>query len=234
MKDFINTLILLEKIDPQYKKYKEIKRELNEAADSSFSVEALKYILSFDEARQYCVQHLGQPIGQGSSRIVFQIDDAQVLKLATNSRGVAQNRVEAKTKEMKLPIFPYILYNADNYQWIITEFVLPAEEEDIQHCLGIDVRSFLFFVIQAIKDLKYCGGLSAYQENFADEYGDCEFYRELEKYILNYDIQIGDIQRIENWGLTKRNGKECLVILDPGWNKETMLLYGCRPSDNVE
>ena len=205
------------------------KPKIEEAMNKNFSFEYLSS-LDTEEALEYCTKELGKNVGMGSSRAVFQIDDAQVLKLALNHKGVAQNRVEASTKQMKSPLFPYILYVDDNNKWLVTEYVLPAEEDDFKHCLGMDKYDFFYDIIPDIKNLKYRGGMSAYEDEFAYYHGDSEFYRLLAKYILDYDIPIGDIERIENWGITKRNGKETLVILDPGWNKETMKLYGGWPS----
>lgn len=205
------------------------KSKIQEAMKSSFSFEYLSS-LDAEEAFEYCTKELGENVGEGSSRAVFQIDDVQVLKLALNEKGIAQNRVEASTKEMKSPLFPYILYVDDNNKWLVTEYVLPAEDKDFEHCLGFGCRRFFYYIIENIKGLKYDGGMSAYEDEFVPYFGDSEFYRLLAKYILDYDIPIGDIQRIENWGVTKRNGKDTLVILDPGWNKETMKLYGGWPS----
>lgn len=201
------------------------KSKIQEAMKSSFSFEYLSS-LDTEEAFEYCTKELGQNVGEGSSRAVFQIDDVQVLKLALNEKGIAQNRVEASTKEMKSPLFPYILYVDENNKWLVTEYVLPAEGKDFEHCLGFGCGHFFYHIIESIKGLKYDGGMSAYEDEFVPYFGDSEFYRLLAKYILDYDIPIGDIQRIENWGVTKRNGKDTLVILDPGWNKETMKLYG--------
>lgn len=205
------------------------KSKIQEAMKSSFSFEYLSS-LDAEEAFEYCTKELGQNVGEGSSRAVFQIDDVQVLKLALNEKGIAQNRVEASTKEMKSPLFPYILYVDENNKWLVTEYVLPAEGKDFEHCLGFGCGHFFYHIIESIKGLKYDGGMSAYEDEFVPYFGDSEFYRLLAKYILDYDIPIGDIQRIENWGVTKRNGKDTLVILDPGWNKETMKLYGGWPS----
>lgn len=205
------------------------KSKIQEAMKSSFSFEYLSS-LDAEEAFEYCTKELGENVGEGSSRAVFQIDDVQVLKLALNEKGIAQNRVEASTKEMKSPLFPYILYVDENNKWLVTEYVLPAEGKDFEHCLGFGCGHFFYHIIESIKGLKYDGGMSAYEDEFVPYFGDSEFYRLLAKYILDYDIPIGDMQRIENWGVTKRNGKDTLVILDPGWNKETMKLYGGWPS----
>ena len=68
--------------------------KLQEAALDSFSLQELSNISSFRGRVQYCRQMLGFPIGNGSSRITFQIDDEKVLKLAKNEKGIAQNETE--------------------------------------------------------------------------------------------------------------------------------------------
>lgn len=41
---------------------------------------------------------LGNPIGNGSSRMVFQISDERVLKVAKNAKGIAQNEAEGELR----------------------------------------------------------------------------------------------------------------------------------------
>lgn len=72
---------------------------------------------------RYCKRHLGFPIGNGSARIVFQLDDEKCLKLAKNRKGIAQNGAEYDS--------------ADDDSWIVTEYVLPAKQKDFKQCLGI-------------------------------------------------------------------------------------------------
>ena len=231
MIDFEKSFQVLERIDKQYKNHMCLKREINEAMGSDFSFEKLSS-LSLMDALRYCYEKLGYAIGIGSSRSVFQIDDVQVLKIAGNDKGIAQNKVEAATKDMHSSLFPYIFYVDKDYKWIVTEFVLDATYKDFEQCIDEHYNDFFFGIIPAIKELKYQNGMEDFDKlikhlNVQKHYG---FYKDLAEYILNYDIPIADIQCIQNWGLAKRNGKERLVILDPGWNKETMQMYGCIPS----
>ena len=62
--------------------------KLQEAALDSFSLQELSNISSFRGRVQYCRQMLGLPIGNGSSRMTFQIDDEKVLKLAKNEKAL--------------------------------------------------------------------------------------------------------------------------------------------------
>ena len=61
-----------------------VAKVLNEATDGRFSVDELNNIPYFRDREKYCEKHLGENIGRGSSRVVFQIDDNKVLKLAWN------------------------------------------------------------------------------------------------------------------------------------------------------
>lgn len=67
---------------------------LKEAMSESFSFEELKAIKSFKGRYEYCLKTLGPTQGRGSSRVVFQLSDERVLKLALNEKGIAQNEVE--------------------------------------------------------------------------------------------------------------------------------------------
>ena len=69
-------------------------KQLKEAINYGFSFERLKQISSFNGKMRFCKEFLGDSIGRGSSRLVFQIDDEWVLKLAMNSKGIAQNEEE--------------------------------------------------------------------------------------------------------------------------------------------
>lgn len=103
---------------------KTIHNSLNEAALPSFSLEELSKIQSFKGKQQYCSENLGKPIGNGSSRQVFQIDDNKVLKLAKNTKGIKQNEYEGADDYYKssLSIFPEVFEHDENYSWIVSDF----------------------------------------------------------------------------------------------------------------
>ena len=208
-----------------------VKRVLKEAKKDSFSYEDLYLLMqySYHDAYTYCLEELGPTIGEGSSRAVFQIDDEKCLKLAMNNNGLAQNRIESFSNQMNSPLFPYVYKVGPKYAWLESEAVYPATEEDICQCLGLKDLFEFYKVINLIKRIKYNKDNEKLLDIYyaKDKYG---MLKELKKYILDYDIPIGDILRLANWGLAKRNGKEYLVILDVGWNKESMKMYGGMPS----
>lgn len=205
------------------------KKILNEAMKDTFDFTVLDDDeLSFQEKYKYCREQLGPCIGEGSSRAVFQIDDEHCLKLAFNKEGLQQNKVETQNNPSNNPLFPFIIDYSFDYNWILSEVVLEAEYDDFEHCLGMDEDEF-YNLLNLIKDSRYC----------QQEYDSVMYYINQDKtgfikllydYIIDYDIPIGDMKTVENWGLAKRNGKDCLVLLDSGWNKDTMRMYGYHPS----
>lgn len=212
---------------------KAVKKLLREAMDSSFSLNELSSLPSYAARVRYCKQHLGNPIGSGSSRTVFQISDERCLKLAKNEKGVAQNQAEANGghQSMYEELFPYVFETDDNDLWLVTEYVLPATKEDFMHVIGMTFEDFCKFVMTSYKQYArvrcYCDTYDWDEfEEILDknEYG---FLYYLNDYMVNFSAMAGDLCRISNWGLTVRDGKEALVILDSGlteyvWNNYYM------------
>lgn len=127
---------------------------IREAFQNSFSFETLSSIglnASIENGNKmrydYCIKHLGNPVGEGTSRAVFTLSDNYVLKLAfTNpsaimtsmAAGIEQNKREYNTyKEINSPLLPKIIYCDRNYFYIVCESVIPAEEIDFEKFLGI-------------------------------------------------------------------------------------------------
>jgi len=161
---------------------------------------------------KYCVKMLGEPIGNGSSRAVFQIDDTRVLKLATNIKGVAQNKAEVTAyHQSPIKTFMPIIYNdsdMENYFYVISEYVLPADEEDFENVLGVS--------FDTLREIIYDGSM----ETVIDDYDNLPKIHKLLQYLIimsNIGVEIEDWGNINNWGLAKRNGKTTLVTLDNGF-----------------
>lgn len=138
-----------------YKKIKNIVNEvleerkcelINEFIQNGFSFNELNNITNPTERFEYCYDFLGQPIGDGSSRSVFEIDDAQVLKIANKKyfdAGCAQNKQEWDlVKSYNSPLLTKVLYHANDFSWIISERVLPSEEIDFYKILGLPYRTY--------------------------------------------------------------------------------------------
>lgn len=199
---------------------------LNEAADADFNTNNING--AFNQMKRYCDTHLGNRIGSGSSRLVYQIDDNRVLKLARNQKGIAQNDVESQMYHQNFDIFPKIFNKSPDGLWIDCEYVLPAKAADFQQCLGMKWKD----VCEIINQIASQYSRYSYR-NYSDEnwkhleelmYNNHFFY-ELNDYMSNEQIPPGDLLRLANWGMTMRDGQATMVILDSGFNEQVWKDY---------
>lgn len=216
------------------KRLREIVREavLKEAALDTFSLEELNSISSFAGRLRYCKAQLGIPIGRGSGRVVFMLNDERVLKLALNSKGVAQNEVEGRDDYYKdqWDFFPEVYEKSEDWSWLVCEYVLPAKAKDFKQCLGIDFSTFIAFVAGCWKEAHGYGRHYYYlkvmdYEQVRDMCDKSEYFADLCEYIQGYDIPLGDMQRISSYGLAMRDGKPTIVILDSGLDNYVLNNY---------
>lgn len=205
---------------------------VNEAMKQGFSIDMLYSLPSFSKKIQYCTQMLGKPIGRGSSRAVFQIDDETVLKLAINPKGIAQNEQEGQQDWYRddLGVTPKVYhdYNKEgDYTFIVSEYVLPAKKEDFKVCLGVDFETFQMFMTTAYNQY-------ARRKNWLAELDYDEFNELLETnddlyqfydYMTNYQVPLGDVIRLANLGMVQRNGQPYIVILDSGLTDDIFNRY---------
>lgn len=206
-------------------------KRLFEAMLPSFSLKELDGIWDYEDKFEYCCEHLGKPIGEGNSRAVFQINDDRVLKLAIDESGEAQNRVEAGDEIYKdeLNIFP-IMYNYDKecYTWVISEYVLPMEKEDVVKIFGINDVEF-FHIIQALDrlvDKEKTGDISEREVGSIEYYSRCHpFFAGFVKCLRDEILLAGDLSNLDNFGITQRNGELIPVILDSGINMDVYKKY---------
>ena len=202
---------------------------INEAKDDTFNLKELESLTSFAKRKRYCIQHLGNPIGRGSSRLVFQIDDEKVLKLAYNRKGIAQNNVENDYYLYQTGITPKIFYSNDDDTLLISEFVLPAKKEDFIKVEGISWDEFLKFI--KAEDIfrnsrNYKDGYRYIsKERYEELINENELCSRFSDYIGNYRVPVGDMLRIVNYGLVSRDGEVSIVLLDSGFNDEVSRNY---------
>lgn len=205
---------------------------LSEAMMDSFSFDELKQLRSFSERKKYCDQHLGINIGKGSSRIVYQIDDNKVLKLAWNTKGIAQNQQEYTfSQENFVDVTPEVfdeMSDTENYFFITSEYVLPAKKNDFMHVFGITFEKFttLLYTVASWYNPK---AYRFYQKLTDDEIEMLEDnndnIKEYVDYVSNYQPPIGDMVRLVNYGLINRDGQDYIVLLDSGLSEDIYNTY---------
>ena len=198
---------------------------ITEAAKDTFSYKELS-LLPFEERGNYCREKLGRYIGYGSSRVVFQIDDYRVLKLAIDITGIEQNKYEGRESEEKYKynIFPVVYGHADDWSWLVSEYVIPAKKEDFKEILGFSFdywQGILLKIAEYVKDDYY------EQHNIVNAMiGNSELAKETYKYFKeNPQETISDLFNINNYGMAKRGSNVSIVILDSGLSEEIKQKY---------
>lgn len=162
---------------------RQFRKVIKEAAIEGFNPYELDKMSSFSEREEYCNRYLGNPIGEGSSRIVYQISDEKVLKLdncedmddyGNDSAGASQNILEydiCKSKKDSC-LFPVVYSISPNSTWIIEDYVIPITDSQDGETLdgrklfriasnGVTWDSFLSF----ITDMTNCYTDREFQED---------------------------------------------------------------------
>ena len=211
-----------------------VRNLIHEAMEAGFSVQELNQALTNDlqgvkdrseyqdkinhflkGGYDYCVKMLGDPIGNGSSRAVFQIDDTRVLKLTTNMKGIAQNKAEVMAYQQAADkTFMPIIYNdsdMENYFYVISEYVLPANVEDFKKVLGIP--------FDTLRDIIYNYDMEYAMEGYKHLPMVCELLQYITT-MFKSGINIHDWVNLDNWGMTNRNGKTIMLTLDIGFTRD--------------
>ena len=195
------------------------------AYPASFNMEAFKEIPSYAGKIKYCKEKLGKQLGQGSSRMVFPIDDEKVLKLAMNEKGVAQNEAECDWFLQKIGLFAKVYDCDEDYKWIEMQVARKAMASDFKKffgypfkviCAYVDYVHDMYSRHRSDRDTSYDNLFHQIEESEEYNNGDSIFYM-LYEYLANYQLEAtGDLQRLSSWGVVKEDGQESLVIIDYG------------------
>ncbi len=116
----------------------------NDIQSKPFNVNDLKNIRSY-KGRIFYLKNKLQLLGQGSSRMVFNIDGKKVIKVAKNAKGIAQNFLEAEIgqdyyyKDVVTEVFEY----DPDFVWLISEYAskfTEAEFKKIEQLLAKELK----------------------------------------------------------------------------------------------
>ena len=110
-----------------------INERIRQAYDKKFNMREFETLASSDivQARYYAEERL-QQIGNASSRVAFILTSKTALKIASNNRGVLQNKFEVEQFEKlkHLPITKIFKYDSgEQCGWLVSELVKPIKNE---------------------------------------------------------------------------------------------------------
>jgi len=181
-------------------------------------ISELNSIKSFNGKIKFADQNLNR-IGSGSGRIVYDLGEDKVLKLAKNIKGIAQNNVEGDIGDdyMADGIVAKVYDTAENDSWIISQKARKVTEKRIKELTEIpnlkDLHNFLF---------NNTGNRTTINqdEELKEFFWKNEFASELANFVANYGQNVGDMGRASSYGEVVQDGQPAIVLTDYGINDE--------------
>jgi hypothetical protein len=173
-------------------------------------LQELDKIRSFKGRLDFCKKNF-KYIGAGSSRVVFEYTSDSVIKLAKNSKGLAQNSVEADPALQNYDCVPSLIVNNEKDVWLVVEKMDKAKESDFQSVLGISFEDFCKYM-KYTNSRRSPGKIDVIDNDLKEKCNENEFIQELVGIMANFDMKVGDFCRISSYG--KKSGK--LKLIDAG------------------
>lgn len=199
---------------------------LDEDYPTNFNMEEFKKLNNFAKRIRYCKDNL-QYISSGSGRSVFKVDETKVLKLAKNAKGVAQNEAEAQW--MNDYYFDSILAKViDSHPkdlWVEMEMAHRVSAQMFKNYFGYPI-DIIFRYIQ--HRFLVNNGKKDYWSDVAPEIAEVLHENQNVQSIYEFadaNDTVGDLGRLNTYGLVKRGGQDTIVIIDFGLSGEVQNAY---------
>ena len=201
------------------------KSSLDEFVESNgFSIDKLKDFKSLDEKINYAKENLKE-IGKGSSRIVFEIDNYSVLKIALNTNGLKQNKSEYIQSNDSNPILAKCVDAEVNQggaliPFIIMERATPVTEKQFKDITKVDFRDMMNLGDEVFSSDEFFSEITR-------KYKNNQFIKNLQSFVEDSSMGrgIADCLVLTSYGKIKINGKWKVVLVDYGYNEESIKDY---------
>lgn len=173
-----------------------------------------------------------QKLGSGSSRTVFRLDSKRVLKMASNVKGLAQNKAEIEISKDKQynKILANVLYHAEDNSWLVSDIVKELTSiEEFKQLAGVpwELASMTIAIASSYND-----SIDQIKQKIEEDYTYYHAYTFKVENLKNYlarpfinslisliqlkKLQPADLNFIEHWGKTP---DQRAVILDYGFTE---------------
>jgi len=205
-----------------------VESELTEDYPVGFDLSEFKKIWSYAGKLRYAREHLGKPIGSGSARTVYRVDETKVLKLAKNKKGVAQN--DAETDWTNDAYYGEIIakvhdFDEHDHLWVEMELAFKAKKSDFKTMWGVDFMNLGFYITNFYNLNHSKRPMFGIDDDVKDVLDESHEVQLLCSFVLDSSAPPGDIRRISSWGKVKREDGEYLVLIDFGLNKSVYTSY---------
>lgn len=183
----------------------------------------LSDLKDFDEREELAKEHF-KHLGTGSSRSVFEMNESLVLKIAINSKGLAQNLTEAQP-EMQCECTNHIVAFDPKGKWSISHTTKNITEKDFKRLTGMSFSSYgtaLYYKMNNEGD-----------ERKPKDYEEIErnpFFQCMSELVLKTDLMTGDLTKISSYA--ELNGK--VVARDLGFDRDTYRQFYASDSSSSD
>jgi len=181
-------------------------------------MEEFKSLVNFNKRVKYCEETLKR-VASGSGRIVYIIDNEKVLKLAKNKKGVAQCEVEMEYSQYHdISDILGITFDAHpDALWVEMELARKLRAADFQRIVGVPFKLFAEAVHYYGHQANGSGRSYHDKPEGYEEMWENEFIYDIFSFIGNYGLsKVGDLARMNSYGIVKRNGGDAVVMIDYG------------------
>lgn len=199
---------------------------LDEDYPISFNRDEFKTLTSYRARVEYCKERLTR-LGAGSSRIVYQIDDEKVLKLAKNRKGLAQNYEEFSISDgdNHEDIVAKVLDHHPDDLWVEMELARKVRESDFSDILGFKLGDIFMYLKNHEALSRGDDRPHRLGEELSDMLDECEFIWDIMKIMDWNSVPAGDFGRVSSYGKVKRNGEDKIVLIDYGLTDSVAQTY---------
>ena len=195
-----------------------------------FNPAELSKFANFEQMLGFVEQQGLRYISKGSSRMVFVLDSKRALKVAMNSKGLAQNQGEIQVSHdpASFNLVARVLSSDPEGKWITSELVRPITGyKEFRQLTGVDFEFFVAILMtpqqQRLANIanfrkKIAAGQFRYIAQTPEEFDKVvttTFFTSALSVLDNLKVQleVGDLGKISSWGKT---ADQRAVILDYG------------------
>jgi hypothetical protein len=208
----------LSKVLQEEETHQLIERLVGEDYAASFNIEEFKGLNSFKQRVDYCNNNLTR-ISSGSGRVVYMIDSEKVLKLAKNTKGVAQNEVEIEYSGFHdiSDITARVFDSDDGALWNEMELAKRLTKPLFKQIVGFDWDSYSMVMSNEGRRRDGKGAILGVDPEIANAmWNDDGFCYAMFNFMNGYDAGWGDLTRLNSYGVVKREGQDAVVMIDYG------------------
>lgn len=202
--------------------------ELSEEYPINFSFDELKSLNSYAAKKRYIEHHLGNPIGTGSSRLVYRVDQIKVLKLAKNRKGLAQNEVEidwGRNNYFDDIVANVFDFDEDKSYWVEMELALRPSVADFKRLWGINFKDLWIYLENSYSLNNRRRSIWGQDEKIRQQLDENEKVQTLMDFMIQSDTLPSDLAKKNSWGKVFREHGEDLVLIDFGFTNDVYQSY---------